>query len=374
MLSIVVMLVSTFAVAFGLIPVIIDVSKLKRLFDEPLEYRKIHFTKTPNLGGVAIFTAILLGTAVLINPAQLTYLTVFIAASFIIAIVGVKDDLVGIAPGKKLSAQIAAALIMAWFGNIRITSFHGFLGINELILPVSLFVTVLVIVFISNALNLLDGIDCLAGGIGLVASITYAFCFYQMGDMGDCLLAVATAGALTGFLYYNISPAKIFMGDSGSLLIGFILAIISIRFIELNKLTVSNPYPIFSATPAIAISILIIPFYDTLRVFFLRIMNRKSPFSADKNHLHHWLVVSLNLSHIQASLLLVVTNIAIMFFAFYFQQIGSTKLVSLLLVTVASLNILIWKVKKTNAKVVGITSYENITNKPVVSISKKQTV
>lgn len=347
MLSVGVMLVSAFSVTFALIPVIMDIARLKRLFDEPLEYRKIHFTKTPNLGGIAIYTALLLGAAILIKPAQLSYFNVFVAASFIIAIVGIKDDLVGISPAKKFIAQITAATIMAYLGDVRITNFYGFLGVHQPAMPLSIVITVLVIVFICNALNLIDGIDGLAGGIGLVASITYAVCFYKMDSMGECMLSVGVAGALIGFLRYNVSPpVKIFMGDCGSLLIGFVLAVISIRFIELNKLSLANQHPLFSASPAIAIGILIIPFYDALRVFFLRIMLGRSPFSADKNHLHHRLVVYLRLTHIQASLVLVSVNILFIASAFSFQHIGNTQLILFIFLASISLNLALAGVKK----------------------------
>ncbi len=363
MLSLGMMLVFAFVVTVALIPVIINVSRIKRLFDEPLEYRKVHFTKTPNLGGIAIFTGLLLGVTLLIKSTQLPYLNYFVAASFIIAIVGVKDDLVGIAPAKKFNAQIAAALIMSVIGDIRITDFHGFLGIHELAFPLSIIITCLTIMFICNAMNLLDGIDSLAGGIGLVASITYALCFYRMGSMGECMLAVGIAGAIAGFLCYNVSPAKIFMGDCGSLIIGFVLSIISIRFIELNKISPANPHPLYFATPAIAISILIIPLYDALRVFSLRIIYGRSPFVADQNHLHHRLVVFLKLTHMQGSMLLIFVNIIFIVSAFSLQKIGNTQLVLFTFLLAICLNIILWRIKKTegrkNALIVTLMNMEN---------------
>ncbi len=361
------MLAFCFVITFALIPVLIDVSKIKRLFDEPLEYRKVHFSKIPNLGGVALFTAILLGTCLFVKPGDLNYLNAFIASAFIIAIIGVKDDLVGIAPDKKFFAQIIIAFVMIYFGNVRITSFHGFVGINELSLPFSVIITGLVIVFITNALNLIDGIDGLAGGIGLTASIIYAICFYRIGSIGECVLSVGMAGSLLAFLYYNVSPAKIFMGDCGSLLLGFILSILSIRFMELNSIIPpgADTLPFF-ASPAIAISILGLPIYDTLRLFSLRIIKLKSPFAADNNHLHHWLIVSFRFTHIQASRILVALNLLLAISAFFFSYLGSTKLILLVLAEVATFNIVLWRLKKmTKAKVISLTSDHHTTKRVI---------
>jgi UDP-GlcNAc:undecaprenyl-phosphate GlcNAc-1-phosphate transferase len=128
---------------------------------------------------------------------------------------------------------------MAFLGDIRLTSFHGVFGVGEISYPLSILITILINIFIYNAINLIDGIDGLAGSLGLLGCITFAICFYLMNSPGDCLLALAFTGALIGFLYYNISPAKTFMGDTGSLLVGFMLSMFCLRFVELNKLPAS---------------------------------------------------------------------------------------------------------------------------------------
>ena len=262
---------------------VISVARTKHLFDEPSEERKIHIYQTPNLGGVGIYCAFLFAVALVIPTSSLPYFNSFIAASLIIFAIGLKDDLVGLGPTKKFLAQIAAAGILAFLGDIRLTSFHGLFGVGEISYPLSILLTILINIFIYNALNLIDGIDGLAGGLGLLASITYAICFFIMGSWGDCLLAIAFSGTLIGFLYYNISPAKTFMGDTGSLFTGFMLSVFCIRFVELNKLPTSS----FNVAPAIAFSTIIIPIVDTVRVFILRILRGRSPFIADNNHLHH---------------------------------------------------------------------------------------
>lgn len=346
LLKILLIFVST-AVGTGvIIKAVIKVSLLKHLFDEPTEDRKIHISRVPNLGGIGMYAAFLFAVCVFIPQGQLDYLRYLIAASLILVAIGLKDDLVGLSPTKKLVAQIASAIIMAQLTNIRITSFYGFMGIYELAFPVSVLVTVLVSIFIYNAMNLIDGIDGLAGGIGFLASGTYAFFFYQMGNIGDCLMAVAFCGSLLGFLYFNISPAKIFMGDTGSLLIGFMLAIFSIRFIELNKFdAILNRTPFMAAAPAISISILIIPIFDTLRVFILRILRGRSPFAADKNHLHHRFL-EMKFTHLQTTFVLICTNVLFIGLSIVLQDIGNAQLVTFVLLLAVLVNTLFWNLSK----------------------------
>ncbi len=324
----------------------IKVSMIKHLFDEPSEDRKIHISRTSNLGGVGIYAAFLFAVCVFIPQSQIEYFRYLVAASLILVAIGLKDDLVGLSPTKKLIAQICAAIIMAQMTNIRITSFYGFMGIYELAFPVSVLVTVLVSIFIYNAMNLIDGIDGLAGSIGFLASATYAYFFFQMGNLGDCLLAVGFCGALMGFLVFNISPAKIFMGDTGSLLVGFMLAIFSIRFIELNKFNlVSNKTPYFAAAPAISISILIIPIFDTLRVFILRVLRGRSPFAADRNHLHHRFL-DMKFTHMQTTFVLICTNLLFIALSIVLQDIGNAQLITFVLLLAVLVNMIFWNLSK----------------------------
>lgn len=337
-------------VSLFVIPAIIRVAKVKHLFDEPSESRKIHVTQTPNLGGVGIYSSLLFATSAFINHEYLPYFHYFVAASLILVAVGMKDDLVGISPFKKFLAQIVATFIMAYLAGIRLTSFYGVLGIEEIALPLSILITILVMILIVNAYNLIDGIDGLAGGIGLVASICYAVCFYKMGQMGEFYLALALAGAVAGFLYYNITPAKTFMGDTGSLLIGFMMALFTIRFIELNKYdAVSNPTPVFHAAPAIACGILIIPLFDTMRVFTLRILRRVSPFTADRNHLHYRLL-DLNFSHTQSSLILITVNLGFIGVVFSLQHIGNVQLMLFVFLLAMTTNMVSWLVANNATK------------------------
>lgn len=325
---------------------IIAVARIKHLFDEPSEERKIHVYRTPNLGGVGMYCTFIFSTAIIIPLSYLPYYNSLVAASMIIFAVGLKDDLVGLGPTKKFLAQIFAALIIAYLGDVRITSFYGLLGVQEISYPLSILLTVLINIFVYNAINLIDGIDGLAGGIGLLASITYAVCFYLMGAKGDSLLAIGFASVLVGFLYYNISPAKTFMGDTGSLFTGFMLALFSIRFIELNK---THSFPQFKTAPAIALAVVIIPVFDTIRVFLLRILRGRSPFVADSNHVHHRFL-NMSFTHMQATGILLLTNIVFIITTILLQDIGNAQLMSFIVFLAITVNFFFWNLSKNEKK------------------------
>ena len=177
---------------------LIRLSKEKFLFDKPIEERKIHIHHTPNLGGIAIFLSILFTLSLLCPPFR-NY-NFIIAASVIIISFGVFDDLVGLTANTKFIAQILSSFIISYFGNIRIQNLNGFLGIYELVFPLSIILTIFLSVFLYNSFNLIDGIDGLAGTIGFIASIFYSFLLYNANKILDMYLAIAIAGSLIGFL------------------------------------------------------------------------------------------------------------------------------------------------------------------------------
>lgn len=328
-------------IAWFAIPPIIRVARIKKLYDEPIELRKIHKRRIPSLGGIAIFSSFLM-TCGLFSTTQLPYANYLLSGGVIIFTIGLKDDLVGMDPYKKFAAQILAALIIAYLADIRITSFYGLFGIYEIPDLLSYAVTILFIVFTINAFNLIDGIDGLAGGIGTVVCATFGLVFYQMGNMGFALVALTLVGALLGFLRFNISRARIFMGDSGSYTTGFVIAILSILFVELNKFDPStNPFPFVKSVPAVAMGVLIIPLFDTIRVFVIRLARGGSPFVADRNHVHHRLI-DVGLSHTQATGLLTGINVLFVILAFQLQELGSLPLMIVLLALAQALNTGLW--------------------------------
>ncbi len=290
---------------------LIHISHLKHLFDEPTEARKIHKIKTPNLGGVAIAGTMILISCLFINTGSVPAFNSIFFAILILLLTGISDDLIGTKPFKKLIIQAIASSLVAFFG-CRFTSFYGFFGWNEVPYWASFAGSTFFILFVINAFNLIDGINCLAGGIGLLASACFAFYFWQMNDKIFTSFAIAICGSLVAFLWFNKSPARIFMGDTGSMFIGFIISLFSIHLLQLS-LSQSSPLP-SSQIVSLVTALLIIPVYDTIRVFILRIAHSQSPFTADRNHIHHRLI-DLGLSHMQASGLLIIINIFFVFLA-----------------------------------------------------------
>ncbi len=316
-----------FLITFFAIPVIIQIARDKKLFDEPDE-RKVHKVVIPTLGGLGIFAgfiiAMLMGVPLNVSG-EIQY---FAAASIVIFFLGMKDDILIISASKKLIGQLIAAGIIIRFGGVQLTNMHGFLGIYELPHIASVILTMFTVVVITNSFNLIDGIDGLAGSLGFLTATVFGTYFFMNGQSAYAVMAFSLAGSLISFLIYNFSPAKIFMGDTGSLLLGLINSILVIKFINLAG-TTDIPYPLESS-PALGFAILILPLFDTLRVFGLRLLDRRSPFSPDRNHIHHFLL-DLGLSHRQIALTCVGTNILLIALAVSLRHLGTTTIVLILL-------------------------------------------
>jgi UDP-N-acetylmuramyl pentapeptide phosphotransferase/UDP-N-acetylglucosamine-1-phosphate transferase len=223
----------------------------------------------------------------------------------------------------KFIGQLIAVLIIVGLGDLRITDFHGFFGLQPDYFVSILFTTVLM-VFLINGFNLIDGVDGLAAITGIIVTISFSFWFLINGEYLIPILGAMLVGALSAFLYYNVFSRrqKIFMGDTGSLIIGLIIAIIAIRFMEFNaiKNRVFLTYSMTSA-PAVAMGIMIIPIIDTIRVFFRRIIRGQSPFIADKTHIHHRLL-TLGLSHLQVAASLGLINIIFVLASYLLRDFG----------------------------------------------------
>jgi UDP-GlcNAc:undecaprenyl-phosphate/decaprenyl-phosphate GlcNAc-1-phosphate transferase len=312
----------SFIISFLAIPVVLQIANQKKLYDVPDE-RKVHTHAVASLGGVGIFGGFLLASLLsiqgLVNP-EFQY---YFAAALVIFFLGLKDDLVVLSASKKFIGQMVAASILIHLGEIRIDSMYGLFGFYELPEGFALALSYLTIIVIINSFNLIDGIDGLAASLGILTMLIFGTYFFINGYQAYALLAYALAGSLVAFLIFNHHPAKIFMGDSGSLMIGLINAILVIKFIN----TASDPtvnVPVVSAV-AVGFSILIIPLLDTLRVFAIRIFNGRSPFTPDKNHIHH-LLLSWGLGHSAVTLVCVVLNIGFVIFAYMGRSWGSTTL------------------------------------------------
>jgi UDP-N-acetylmuramyl pentapeptide phosphotransferase/UDP-N-acetylglucosamine-1-phosphate transferase len=314
----------SFTITFLAIPVIINVAEMKKLFDVP-DARKIHQTPITPLGGIAIFAGFVFGCLLTIRFKDSFEFQYFIAATFVIFFLGLKDDILVISPIKKFIGQVLAAFLIIYDGRIQIRSMHGFLGIYELPEMFSLLITYFAVIVIINSFNLIDGVDGLAGSLGLMSAAIFGIYFLNVNMPSYYILAFSLCGSLLAFLIFNFQPAKIFMGDTGSLLIGSINAILVIKFINVAN-TTDVSYPITSS-PAIGFTILMIPLLDTLRVFSIRIFKRRSPFSPDRNHIHH-LLLDRGLSHRAITLLLVSLNLILIGLVYVGRSLGCTILIS----------------------------------------------
>ena len=328
MLTITFTCITAFVITFMAIPSIIRVSIVKNLFDEPSE-RKSHSSSIPTLGGLAIFAGVVFSYTFWSAGYDYTASQYIIAAIIIMFFIGIKDDIIDLSAMKKLYGQITAAIVIVMFANIRITSLCGVLGIYQIPYWFSILFTMFTILVVINAYNLIDGVDGLAGGVGAIASFTFGLWFYNYNQFSLCILSFALFSALLAFLVYNFSPANIFMGDTGSLVVGLILAVLTVNFVELSFDSAPFEFP-FRSSPAMAIAILIYPLTDTLRVFMIRVMKGRSPFHADRNHLHHFLL-DLGLSHREVSLTLYLVNIGFILLALFLRNISSLALLLILL-------------------------------------------
>lgn len=337
MLHILIFLTSLSLVASS-IPAIINLAFKKRLFDNPGEFRKVHKRIVPYFGGIAIFTGFFFTSSLFIRAELLPEYNSIMAGGLILFMIGLNDDIVGLKPLKKFSVQFVSAFIITVVADIRILTLNGFMGIDELNLYVSIGLSILVIVGLINAFNLIDGIDGLAASLGILSTLTYAYLFLIAGYDGWSYLSISLTGALIGFLFFNVSPAKIFMGDSGSLLIGFIVVVLSLKFMQISNFTpVSIGYIPVQSSMALTLAIFIIPIFDTLRVFTLRMLHKRSPFIADSNHIHHRLLF-IGLSHMQSTLILVVVNVLFIVLAVSLQDIGDTNLIGIIAITALTVN------------------------------------
>jgi UDP-N-acetylmuramyl pentapeptide phosphotransferase/UDP-N-acetylglucosamine-1-phosphate transferase len=290
------------------IPVIINISGLRGLMDNPVK-RSSHKTPTPTFGGVAIFAGILIGYMIWNFGDEGILIHKVFAGTVILFFLGVKDDLYALSPTKKMIVQVLASAIVVIGSDLRISDLFGIFGISHIPYIISILLTIFIFVAMINSFNLIDGIDGLAGGIAMIASTGFGMWFLVNHHYSLACLALCLAGSLVGFLRFNFSQSqKIFMGDTGSLIIGYIITVLAVKFIHLNVMHAWEADISFVSAPIIAVVILIIPIFDTIRVFSIRILRGKSPFKADRLHMHH-LLIDNNLSHMQASFSLYLTTI-----------------------------------------------------------------
>ena len=345
--------ITAFIPSYFIIPSVISVAHSKHLFDA-IDDRRSHTVVTPSLGGVAIFAGLMFSMIFWMPFTVFGQLQYTLCAFIIIFLIGVKDDIIPITPYKKLLGELMAAGIIVLKSGVRITSLHGLFGITTIPDWFSVVLSIFTIIVIINSFNLIDGINGLSGSVTTVITVSLGTWFFYVShnpstpvdianmSIGLSIMAFSLAGAIVAFLKYNFTPAKIFMGDTGALLLGLISSILIIKFIEINQvLTLQHPLAV-SAGPAVAIGILILPLFDTARVFAIRILRGRSPFSPDRLHIHH-LLIDFGFSHMQGTGILVAVTLAFIAFVLILQHIGTFYLLGLIIVIAAFLSFFLQK-------------------------------
>tara|TARA_Y100000385_G_scaffold143239_1_gene148554 strand:- start:2859 stop:3953 length:1095 start_codon:yes stop_codon:yes gene_type:complete len=351
--------ITAFIVVLFSMPSLIKVAKLKNLVDQPGEDRKMHRWSIPTLGGIVIFGAIVFSYAlwfpedyIHING-MLTNFKYLFACLILLFFVGVKDDIIGTAPVKKLIAHIMVGFILVVMADIRIFQMHGIFGIHQpLALWQSYLLTIFVYIVIINSINLIDGLDGLAGLISLLGALFFGILFFCSGNIPLSLLAMVLCGTMLGFIFFNFSPARVFMGDAGSLSIGAIFCVLAINCINESYHFAPKWVQILNK-PVLTMSIMSYPLFDVLRVFILRVIKGKSPFTADKNHIHHHFE-RLGIGHAKTSIILFVFSLLVVLFQVFIQiYIGFTNATLILFVQITfafSLMLFVFLIIKKNKK------------------------
>lgn len=317
----------SFIITFLAIPVILQIAEQKKLYDIPDE-RKVHTRPVASLGGVAIFGGFLLASLLSIQGYLNPEFQYFFAAALVIFFLGLKDDLMVLSASKKFIGQVIAASILIHLGGIRLDSMHGLFGFAEVPEAFGLALSYLTIIVVINSFNLIDGIDGLAASLGILTMLIFGSYFFAIDQLAYSLLAFSMAGSLVAFMIFNHHPAKIFMGDSGSLMIGLVNSILVIKFINVADSSVVA-IPVASAV-AVGFAILIVPLLDTLRVFSIRILNGRSPFTPDRNHVHH-LLLDRGMGHPAVTLTCVGINIGFVLLAWFGRALGPSWLLLIML-------------------------------------------
>jgi UDP-GlcNAc:undecaprenyl-phosphate GlcNAc-1-phosphate transferase len=285
------------------IPVIIKWSKMFGLYDNVATHRKEHASGLSRLGGVGIFTGFLFG--LLSFGSSVTWL--LIPGFLVLFLFGLLDDILSIGPVIKMTGLILSAILLISIGNFRLLSLHGIFGLGLLNIYYSWSLTIFIVVFVSSSFNLIDGIDGLAAAVGVLVHFVLAILLAICGDEDFAFFAVLWASAIAGFMFYNISPARIFMGDSGAMTIGLSAAILCIRYFDVSHMPLLKLPPV--RPEAMVFALLILPLFDSVRVLVIRAWHRKPLFLGDRNHLHHRLKY-LGLSDNETVLLLLAFHVA----------------------------------------------------------------
>lgn len=308
MLTFVLSLLMAFALVYAIMPSAIRIAHQKGLVADP-NNRSSHHVSTPIIGGIPIFIGVIFTTLLLTPTEMWGQLQYILAGIVIVFLVGMKDDIENLSPLHKMTGLLVAISILVVRGGIELKGMYGLLGMEgEFPRWLSLIVSGFTLLVITNSFNLIDGINGLAGTVGAIVSLSFGIWFFMADEIYLGVLSMATAGSMMAFLRFNMSPAKTFMGDTGALVVGLLLGVMTIKFIDLASSGSTGLRHDFINPIAVAVSILIIPLFDTIRVFTTRILRGQSPLNPDRRHIHHLLIDS-GFKHLEATAILGLANL-----------------------------------------------------------------
>jgi len=346
--------ITAFAVSMVCFPPIIMLVNKYRLHDQP-DLRKEHTIPTPTLGGIAIMMGMITSLSFWLPVSFSNEIVTSFLSIAIIFVMGITDDINDLSAKHKFIVEAAIAFLIALSG-IRITTFGGLFGINELSISAQYTFTIVTIVGVTNAFNLIDGIDGLAGGLSFMSLVTLGIFLVLSGDKNFASIAFALAGGVLAFLYFNMNPAKIFMGDTGSLVLGVIIAILCTRLIQIN----AEQQTLLRNTPLFALGVVLVPVFDAVRVFAQRIWKGQSPSNADKTHIHH-LLTNAGLSHSLSSKIICVIHAFVLMEVYLLDELRPGFILFILLSTMTILTLLLTalqKIRKQKLSESAATAYE----------------
>lgn len=325
-------ILSAFLVTFVILPIIIKITKSVKILDVP-DRRKVHFESTPSMGGIAIFIGFMMAILITVPAADLIENRYLFCGVSLIFILGLRDDISSLIAHHKLITQLFAAGLVVILAEIKLTGLYNIAGIDQLPFGLDYVLSIWAIVIMTNAFNLIDGIDGLAGSLSAIILLFFSWIFIESNALSLALISFAVSGSLLAFLIYNWFPSKIFMGDTGSMILGFLISVLAIQVINLSDGLLINSFIFINSSVALVIACLIVPFYDTLRVFTIRFIQKRSPFSPDRNHIHHSFL-KLGYNHGQATRILAGYNMAMIVLALLLNMHLSNGLLLLILLTI----------------------------------------
>lgn len=342
-------LLVSFLSCLAFMPAIIRISHSKNILDHPGP-RKMHGKPVPLLGGAGVFAATIL-SLLFFGARSIETENVFVLTGLLLMFfMGLRDDVQPMGPLTKLIGQLTAASIAVFLGGIRLYDFHGLFGIYVLPYAVSALLSVTLIVFMVNAINFIDGIDGLAGSLIVLVSLIAGIIFSQSGDYFFAGCTWSLAGAMLGFLYFNLPPARVYLGDTGSTTAGFLCAVFAIRLGTGFTLTSELISP--HSGLIISTALLLVPVVDALRMIFQRLLEGRSPFRPDNEHIHHLLLRS-GWSHRRILLTLTILQISCILAGWIARNSNPTLAISGLLFGTLFLLLILKAVARKTAVVAG---------------------